>query len=78
MRIIMSEYDIKEIKQKLIKELEPKRYEHTIGVADTAFSLALRYGYDCEDAFVEAADLFSPESSIPMYSFSKSESVTLK
>lgn len=48
----MSEYDIKEIKQKLIKELEPKRYEHTIGVADTAFSLALRYGSNPEKAYV--------------------------
>lgn len=48
----MSEYDIKEIKQKLIKELEAKRYEHTIGVADTAFSLALRYGINAEKAYV--------------------------
>lgn len=48
----MDNYDIKEIKTKLIKELEPKRYEHTIGVADTAFSLALRYGANYEKAYV--------------------------
>lgn len=48
----MNKYDIKEIKKKLEKELESKRYEHTIGVADTSFALALRYGYDPEDAYV--------------------------
>ena len=48
----MENYDIKEIKTKLQKDLEPKRYEHTIGVADTAFSLALRYGANPEKAYV--------------------------
>ena len=48
----MENYDIKEIKTKLQKDLEQKRYEHTIGVADTAFSLALRYGANPEKAYV--------------------------
>lgn len=45
-------YDIKKIKKKLEKELDPKRYEHTIGVADTAACLAMKYGYSVEDAYV--------------------------
>lgn len=48
----MDNYDIKTIKKELQKELEPKRYEHTIGVASTSFSLALRYGADAEKAYV--------------------------
>lgn len=45
-------YDIKELKKSLIKVLEPKRYEHTIGVAYTAFAMALRFGADPEKALV--------------------------
>ena len=29
------------------RELTPKRYEHTLGVAFTAAALAMRYGADC-------------------------------
>lgn len=45
-------YDIKKIKKLLAKNLEEKRYEHTIGVADTAACLAMRYGYNVEKAYV--------------------------
>ena len=36
------------IKKLLEKNLEEKRYEHTLGVADTAACLAMRYGYDVD------------------------------
>lgn len=45
-------YDIKKIKKTLEKNLEEKRYEHTIGVADTAACLAMKYGYNVEKAYV--------------------------
>lgn len=48
----MNDNKIKDIKKKLQKELESKRYEHTIGVADMAFSLALTYGCDAEKAYI--------------------------
>ena len=48
----MGENSFKEIKKKLSKELETKRFEHTIGVADTAFCLALKYGIDEEKAYL--------------------------
>lgn len=48
----MKEYDIKEIKKQLEKDLEPKRYEHTLGVAYTAFNLALKYGEDPQRALI--------------------------
>lgn len=40
------------IKNKLIKKLSPSRYEHTLGVAYTAASLAMRYGEDMNKAFL--------------------------
>ena len=43
---------IKNIKKKLIKNLDAERYSHTIGVADTSFALALRYGADAEKAYL--------------------------
>lgn len=43
---------ISDIKEKLIKKLSPERYEHTIGVAYTAASLAMRYELDVEKAFL--------------------------
>lgn len=49
---IESAYDVKKIKKLLEKNLEEKRYEHTIGVADTAACLAMRYGYDVDKAYV--------------------------
>ena len=43
---------IEKLKKKLSKDLSDDRYEHTIGVADTAFALALRYGADSEKAYL--------------------------
>lgn len=40
------------IKNRLIKKLTPARYEHTLGVAYTAASLAMRYNADMEQAFM--------------------------
>ena len=49
----MSEaYDLKKIKKKLKNELDESRYEHTIGVMDTAACLAMRYGADLTQALV--------------------------
>lgn len=49
----MSEaYDLKKIKEKLKNELDESRYEHTIGVMDTAACLAMRYGADMTKALV--------------------------
>lgn len=48
----MSIYDYKAIKKALSKQLDAKRYEHTIGVAYTAASLAMRYGADIEKAYL--------------------------
>lgn len=49
----MSEaYDLKKIKEKLKNELDESRYEHTIGVMDTAACLAMRYGADLTQALV--------------------------
>ena len=45
-------YDCNEIKLKLQTNLTAKRYEHTIGVAYTAYSMALRYGENPEKALV--------------------------
>ena len=46
------EYDIDKIKQSLRRKLDNYRYEHTIGVAYTATSLAMRYGEDIKKAEV--------------------------
>ena len=49
----MSEaYDLKKIKKKLKNELDESRYEHTIGVMDTAACLAMRYGADLTQELV--------------------------
>ncbi len=48
----MSIYDYKTIKKSMSKHLDAKRYEHTIGVAYTAASLAMRYGADMEKAYL--------------------------
>lgn len=37
----MKEPDLKKIRKAMEKELDPKRYEHTLGVAYTAASLAI-------------------------------------
>lgn len=44
--------DYKTIKRSLSKQLDPKRYEHTIGVAYTAAALAMRYHADVEKAYL--------------------------
>lgn len=41
-----------ELKSKLQKVLDEKRYEHTIGVADTAANLAFAYHIDFERAYL--------------------------
>ncbi|NBJ91454.1 bis(5'-nucleosyl)-tetraphosphatase (symmetrical) YqeK [Parablautia muri] len=44
--------DTRKIMKKMEKTLDPKRYEHTLGVAYTASSLAMCYGADYEKAIV--------------------------
>lgn len=54
----MKETDIRKIKRALEKSLDEKRYEHTLGVAYTAASLAMRYvPAQDEDALIEKAYL---------------------
>lgn len=48
----MRKYDLDLYKKKLQKKLDSDRYEHTIGVAYTAASLAMRYGEDVNRALV--------------------------
>ena len=48
----MKPKDLKKIRKTLEKELEPKRFEHTLGVEYTAASLAMRYDVSIEDALV--------------------------
>lgn len=45
-------YDLHKIKKQLSKALDHKRYEHTLGVAYTSASLAMRYGEDIHKAEV--------------------------
>ncbi len=44
--------EIKSIKKKIKKVLDKDRYQHTLGVAYTASSLAMRYGIDIDRAFL--------------------------
>ncbi len=48
----MKNADISKIRKAMEKELDGKRYEHTLGVAYTAASLAMRYDVDVESAIV--------------------------
>ena len=48
---IFMDSEINITKQKLKETLSEERYIHTIGVADTAFNLALNYDYDCKKAY---------------------------
>lgn len=41
--MIGKSYNAQQIRKSMEKELDPKRYDHTIGVAYTATSLAMRY-----------------------------------
>lgn len=42
--------DLKKIRKEMEKMLDPKRYEHTLGVEYTAAALAMRYGADIKNA----------------------------
>ncbi len=44
--------DYTEYKQILEKRLKPKRYHHSLCVADEAMRLARKYGCDCEKAYL--------------------------
>lgn len=48
----MAKSDISKIKKELAKELDTKRYEHTLGVAYTAACLAMRYDCDMNRAYL--------------------------
>lgn len=48
----MKDTDFHKIKKTLEKHLDKERYEHTLGVAYTAASLAMRYEESMEDAFL--------------------------
>lgn len=48
----MAKSDISKIKKELAKELDTKRYEHTLGVAYTAACLAMRYDCDMDRAYL--------------------------
>lgn len=48
----MQGIDISKLQNKMKKVLEPKRYEHTLGVAYTAASLAFVYGIHTQNALV--------------------------
>lgn len=58
------QYNPDKIKQKLKKILDPRRYEHTIGVTYTAIALAMCYGYDFKKAEI-AGLLHDCAKSIP-------------
>ena len=44
--------ELKKIKEKLKDKLDKVRFEHTIGVADTAACLAMAYDYDINKAYL--------------------------
>lgn len=48
----MAKSDIQKLKKELAKELDSKRYEHTLGVAYTAACLAMRYDLDMNRAYI--------------------------
>ena len=48
----MQETDILKLQNKMKKVLQPKRFEHTLGVAYTAANFAFVYGYDDKKALV--------------------------
>ena len=64
-------YDIRKIMKTLEKELDSKRFEHTLGVAYTASALAMNYGCDINKARVagllhDCAKCISDEKKISM------------
>lgn len=48
--IVMKSNDLRKIRKAMEKTLDSKRYEHTLGVAYTAASLAMRYDSDIKNA----------------------------
>jgi len=48
----MAKTEIQKIRKQLGKELDFKRYEHTLGVAYTAACMAMRYGCDMSKAYL--------------------------
>ena len=48
----MAEYNLVKLQKKVKKELDPERYQHTLGVMYTASALAMRYDADIERALV--------------------------
>lgn len=48
----MAKTEIQKIRKELSKELDFKRYEHTLGVAYTAACMAMRYGCDTNKAYL--------------------------
>ena len=48
----MYETDIYKLQNDIRKALEPKRFEHTLGVAYTAASLAMCYHVDVEKSYL--------------------------
>lgn len=48
----MKEPDLRKIRRSMENKLDHKRYEHTLGVAYTAASLAMRYGEDMQKALL--------------------------
>lgn len=43
---------VRELDKKIAKKLDKKRYQHTLGVAYTAASLAMAYGLNCHTAYL--------------------------
>ena len=48
----MGDYNLIKLQKKVRKELDPERYQHTLGVMFTAAALAMCYGVDIEKAQV--------------------------
>ena len=51
-------YDFVKMKKRLAKKLDPKRYEHSMGVAYTAAALAMAYGEDMIKAYTHILPKF--------------------
>lgn len=48
----MPKTDLQKLQKELNKELDAKRYEHTLGVAYTASCMAMRYDCDIQKAYI--------------------------
>lgn len=48
----MKEYNLKQMQRRVRRELDSKRYEHTLGVMYTSAALAMCHGYDVKRAQV--------------------------